>query len=96
MGGGVGFCRGRGAAAAAYIAVVPTTGSNGREAAIQWSDGRSTGGGSWALAGWAASCLGPGRLWADLYRAVPRGGLTGRGGGPSTKSLSGRTDTKHF
>jgi hypothetical protein len=42
------------------------------------------------------SCLRPGRLRAALYRAVPRAGPTGRGGGPGTKRPSGRAGTRHY
>jgi hypothetical protein len=70
----------------------PTAGtrrSNGSEEAGRGDAGRE-------LAGRAASCLRPGRLRAALYRAVPRAGPTGRGGGPGTKRPSGRAGTRHY
>jgi hypothetical protein len=48
------------------------------------------------LAGRAPSCLTLGRHRAAPYRAVPRAGPTGRGGGPGTKRPSGRAGTRHY
>ena len=49
---------------------------------------------------WVAWSFGrPGRSGchrAGPYRAVPRAGTMGRGGGPSTKRPSGRAGTKHY
>jgi hypothetical protein len=43
-----------------------------------------------------ALCFKPSCHQATHYRVVPRADTMGRDGGPSTKRLLGRADTKHY
>lgn len=69
-----------------------SAGSNGRQEA------RPAGWRWWAgpLAGRAAIVPAVGLPIGLLYRAVPRAGPACRGGGPSTKVLSGRAGPRHY